>query len=148
MRRAGDVTSALHNMQCGDIVGLSLIHISMAYSREVEDALTEIIERFEGSLEYSLKDLKREEEGAIDQVPEHLQRFYAIKLLENDEKIRESLKNPPDVSDIIARIEKHFDDDTESVITNERYTLSLIHICATTLARVVLPKPGGPENRM
>lgn len=94
---------------------------AMAYSREVEDALTEIIERFEGSLEYSLKDLKREEEGAIDQVPEHLQRFYAIKLLENDEKIRESLKNPPDVSDIIARIEKHFDDDTESVITNERY---------------------------
>lgn len=106
---------------------------AMAYSREVEDALTEIIERFEGSLEYSLKDLKREEEGAIDQVPEHLQRFYAIKLLENDEKIRESLKNPPDVSDIIARIEKHFDDDTESVITNERYTWisSIMHSVRT-----------------
>lgn len=106
---------------------------AMAYSREVEDALTEIIERFEGSLEYSLKDLKREEEGAIDQVPEHLQCFYAIKLLENDEKIRESLKNPPDVSDIIARIEKHFDDDTESVITNERYTWisSIMHSVRT-----------------
>ena len=106
---------------------------AMAYSREVEDALTEIIERFEGSLEYSLKDLKREEEGAIDQVPEHLQRFYAIKLLENDEKIRENLKNPPDVSDIIARIEKHFDDDTESVITNERYTWisSIMHSVRT-----------------
>ena len=106
---------------------------AMAYSREVEDALTDIIERFEGSLEYSLKDLKREEEGAIDQVPEHLQRFYAIKLLENDEKIRESLKNPPDVSDIIARIEKHFDDDTESVITNERYTWisSIMHSVRT-----------------
>lgn len=106
---------------------------AMAYSREVEDALTEIIERFEGSLEYSLKDLKREEEGAIDQVPERLQRFYAIKLLENDEKIRESLKNPPDVSDIIARIEKHFDDDTESVITNERYTWisSIMHSVRT-----------------
>lgn len=106
---------------------------AIAYSREVEDALTEIIERFEGSLEYSLKDLKREEEGAIDQVPEHLQRFYAIKLLENDEKIRESLKNPPDVSDIIARIEKHFDDDTESVITNERYTWisSIMHSVRT-----------------
>ena len=106
---------------------------AMAYRREVEDALTEIIERFEGSLEYSLKDLKREEEGAIDQVPEHLQRFYAIKLLENDEKIRESLKNPPDVSDIIVRIEKHFDDDTESVITNERYTWisSIMHSVRT-----------------
>ena len=106
---------------------------AMAYSREVEDALTEIIERFEGSLEYSLKDLKREEEGAIDQVPEPLQRFYAIKLLENDEKICESLKNPPDVSDIIARIEQHFDDDTESVITNERYTWisSIMHSVRT-----------------
>lgn len=106
---------------------------SMAYSREVEDAITEIVERFEGSLEYSLEDLKREEEGAVDQVPTHLQRFYAIKLLENDEKIRESLKNPPDVSDIIKRIEKHFDDDTESVITNERYTWisSIMHSVRT-----------------
>lgn len=131
--------SALKNEGIDQVVNcLKTIHSTvgieaMAYSREVEDALTEIIERFEGSLEYSLKDLKREEEGAIDQVPEHLQRFYAIKLLENDEKIRESLKNPPDVSDIIARIEKHFDDDTESVITNERYTWisSIMHSVRT-----------------
>lgn len=95
---------------------------AMSYGREVEDAITEIIERMQGSLDYAYKDLARAEAGAIDQVPEHLLRFYAIKLLENDEKIRTSLKNPPDVSDIIARIEKHFDDDTESIITNERYT--------------------------
>lgn len=95
---------------------------AMSYSREVEDALTEIIERMQGSLDYAYEDLARAEAGTIDQVPEHLLRFYAIKLLENDEKIRTSLKNPPDVSDIIARIEKHFDDDTESIITNERYT--------------------------
>lgn len=95
---------------------------AMSYSREVEDAITEIIERMQGSLGYAYEDLARAEAGVIDQVPEHLLRFYAIKLLENDEKIRTSLKNPPDVSDIIARIEKHFDDDTESIITNERYT--------------------------
>lgn len=95
---------------------------AMSYSREVEDAITEIIERMQGSLDYAYEDLARAEVGTIDQVPEHLLRFYAIKLLENDEKIRTSLKNPPDVSDIIARIEKHFDDDTESIITNERYT--------------------------
>ena len=43
------------------------------------------------------------------------------------------MKNPPDVSDIIARIEKHFDDDTESVITNERYTWisSIMHSVRT-----------------
>lgn len=95
---------------------------AMSYSREVEDAITEIIERMQGSLDYAYEDLARAEAGTIDQVPEHLLRFYAIKLLENDEKIRTSLKNPPDVFDIIARIEKHFDDDTESIITNERYT--------------------------
>ena len=95
---------------------------AMSYSREVEDAITEIIERMQGSLDYAYEDLARAEAGTINQVPEHLLRFYAIKLLENDEKIRTSLKNPPDVSDIIARIEKHFDDDTESIITNERYT--------------------------
>ncbi|MEE1420110.1 MAG: ferrous iron transport protein B [Eggerthellaceae bacterium] len=95
---------------------------AMSYSREVEDAITEIIERMQGSLDYAYEDLARAEAGTIDQAPEHLLRFYAIKLLENDEKIRTSLKNPPDVSDIIARIEKHFDDDTESIITNERYT--------------------------
>ena len=95
---------------------------AMSYSREVEDAITEIIERMQGSLDYAYEDLAHAEVGTIDQVPEHLLRFYAIKLLENDEKIRTSLKNPPDVSDIIARIEKHFDDDTESIITNERYT--------------------------
>lgn len=106
---------------------------AMSYSREVEDAITEIIERMQGSLDYAYEDLARAEASAIDQVPEHLLRFYAIKLLENDEKIRASLKNPPDVSDIIARIEKHFDDDTESIITNERYTWisSIMHHART-----------------
>lgn len=120
--------SALKN-ECVDEVITRLTSIpatvgieAMRYSREVEDAITEIIERMQGSLDYAYEDLARAEAGTIDQVPEHLLRFYAIKLLENDEKIRTSLKNPPDVSDIIARIEKHFDDDTESIITNERYT--------------------------
>lgn len=107
---------------------------AMAYTREVEDAITEIIERLEGSLEYAYTDLKNEKEGETNQVPLHLLRFYAIKLLEKDEKIRASLKNPPDVSDIVARIEGHFDDDTESVITNERYTwISLIMHSVRTL---------------
>ncbi|WP_251198134.1 ferrous iron transport protein B [Anaerotardibacter muris] len=95
---------------------------AMPYSREVEDAITEIIERLQGSLEYAYTDLKELKEGEVNNVPEHLLRFYAIKLLEKDEKIRESLKNPPKVEDIVERIEKKYDDDTESVITNERYT--------------------------
>ena len=49
------------------------------------------------------------------------QRFFAIKLLEKDDKIGEAAKNLPDVSDEIREMEKAFDDDTESIITNERY---------------------------
>ncbi len=55
-------------------------------------------------------------------VPENLARFYAIKLLEQDKKIIESLPAVPDVSDIIAKAEKECDDDTESAVINDRYT--------------------------
>ena len=49
-------------------------------------------------------------------------RFYAIKLFERDDKIAAQMKSVPDVSDEISRMEDTFDDDTESIITNERYT--------------------------
>ena len=49
-------------------------------------------------------------------------RFFAIKLLEKDDKISEMMTEIPDVSNDIAKLEKEFDDDTESIITNERYT--------------------------
>lgn len=52
-------------------------------------------------------------------VPEEQKRYYAIKLFEGDSKIE--LKNAPNVSDIIKKAEAEEDDDTESIITNERY---------------------------
>ena len=54
-------------------------------------------------------------------VPEEQKRFFAIKLLERDDKIAQQMKKVPDVSAEIASIEKKMDDDTESIITNERY---------------------------
>ena len=54
-------------------------------------------------------------------IPKEQKRFFAIKLLEKDDKIGEQMKNVPDVSDEISLIEKEMDDDTESIITNERY---------------------------
>ena len=54
-------------------------------------------------------------------MPEEQKRFYAVKLFERDDKIREMLGQAPDVSEIIARAEKDMDDDAESIITNERY---------------------------
>ena len=60
-------------------------------------------------------------ESMLKGVPEDQKRFFAIKLLEKDDKIREQMTNAPDVSAQIARLEKEMDDDTESIITNERY---------------------------
>ncbi len=55
-------------------------------------------------------------------VTEEQKRFFAIKLLEKDSKISEQLTTTPDVSAEIKALEDKFDDDTESIITNERYT--------------------------
>ena len=55
-------------------------------------------------------------------IKDEQKRFFAIKLLEKDDKIAAQMKSVPDVSDEISRMEDTFDDDTESIITNERYT--------------------------
>ena len=54
-------------------------------------------------------------------VPAEQERFFAIKLLEKDDKIASQMKSAPDVSAEIKEMEDAFDDDTESIITNERY---------------------------
>lgn len=66
-------------------------------------------------------------------VPEEQKRFFAIKLLERDDKIAQQMKKVPDVSAEITSIEKEMDDDTESIITNERYIYisSVIKECYT-----------------
>ena len=67
------------------------------------------------------------------QIPESQKRFFAIKLLERDDKIADRMTDVPDVSSYITKLENHFDDDTESIITNERYEYitSIIQECIT-----------------
>ena len=55
-------------------------------------------------------------------VAEAQKRFFAIKLIERDTKISDQLSIVPDVSAEISALEEKMDDDTESIITNERYT--------------------------
>ena len=73
------------------------------------------------------------EEKLGSDVADAQKRFFAIKLLEKDDKIKELLTTVPDVSAEIAQLEKEFDDDTESIITNERYVYisSIIGDCLT-----------------
>ena len=65
--------------------------------------------------------LEQIEDQLGSDIPGEQKRFFAIKLLERDDKIAEQMKTVPDVSAQISRIEKEMDDDTESIITNERY---------------------------
>lgn len=67
------------------------------------------------------------------EVSEEQKRFFAIKLLERDDKIVLQMKQAPDVTAEIEKLEKNMDDDTESIITNERYLFisSIIKECYT-----------------
>ena len=73
------------------------------------------------------------EEKIGTDVPEEQKRFFAIKLLEKDDKIAQQMTQVPDVTAQIASLEKEYDDDTESIITNERYVYisSIIGQCVT-----------------
>lgn len=89
---------------------------------------------FDGSVEHTLAHI---EEAALHTMPEEQQRFYAIKLFERDEKIVEMLgieKSKLDhIEKDIEACEKEYDDDSESIITNERYVwiASIIGSCFT-----------------
>ena len=81
--------------------------------------LNTIAHRFDDKVEAAISAV--EDKLGLDIVEEQ-KRFFAIKLLEKDDKIKVLMKNVPDVSAEIETLEKEFDDDTESIITNERYT--------------------------
>ena len=55
-------------------------------------------------------------EKKLTDVPEEQKRFFAIKLLEKDDKIQAQMKSVPDVSAEIKQLETVMDDDTESFI--------------------------------
>lgn len=67
------------------------------------------------------------------EIPSEMQRFYAIKLFERDDKITAMMNVVPDVGALIQKAEDELDDDAESIITNERYNYigSIIHQCYT-----------------
>jgi len=78
--------------------------------------------RFSGSVEHALAHI---EELTLHNLPGEQQRWYAIKLFERDEKVREQLNLSREVVDHIEgdikSCEDEMDDDAESIITAERY---------------------------
>jgi len=92
------------------------------------------VHRFGDELEEALSEI---ESLLGNEVPDEQKRFFAIKLFERDAKIVEQMVNVPDVDRIIEAVEKKFDDDSESIITNERYNYisSIIKACYTKKRR-------------
>ena len=77
---------------------------------------------FSGTVEHALAHI---EEVILHDLPEGRQRWYAVKLFERDEKVinhlnvsEEKIKH---IENDIKAAEEELDDDSESIITNERY---------------------------
>ena len=100
--------------------------ISVAQSRKN----TAPVHEFAQDVEDAIKAVENKLTGIV---AEEQKRFFAIKLIEKDDKIVEQMKSIPDVSYEVKALEDKFDDDTESIITNERYVYisSIIGQCYT-----------------
>lgn len=90
-------------VNCLQTVGSASAPKPITFSASTEEALATIQDRLPAD------------------TPEKLRRFYAVKLLEKDSKISAALSSTPDVSDVVAKVEADNNDDTESVIINDRY---------------------------
>lgn len=78
--------------------------------------------KFCGSVEHVIDNI---EKAVLHDISEEQQRWYAIKLFERDNKVYETLgisdMQKSHIEEDIAAAEKEMDDDSESIITNERY---------------------------
>ena len=131
----------IHTDKLSQKLGCEVVQISALKGTGIKEAAEKAVKLAESrksavvAHEFSkdAEDIISEVEAKIIGMPEEQKRFFAIKLLEKDDKINEMMTNVPDVSAEIKEMEDKFDDDTESVITNERYVYisSIIGECVT-----------------
>ena len=96
--------------------GTGVKEAAQAVIAAAQDGTSVIKHKFNEKVEAYLNEIE-----AKLSVAENQKRFYAIKLFERDDKIGEMDSNLPNVDDIVKKAEAEFDDDSESIITNERY---------------------------
>ncbi len=139
VEKAGD---KIHTDKLSKLLGCEVVEISALKGTGIQKAAEKAISLAEKKNEVTpVHEFDSKVEDAITAVgtmlgmdiPEAQKRFFAIKLLEKDDKIKEQMKSVPDVSAEIKTLEDAFDDDTESIITNERYVYisSIIGKCVT-----------------
>ncbi len=132
----------IHIDKLSEKLGCEVVEISALKGKGIKELADKAVKLAESKQENKIAHKFNEKvETIIDEteallsseVPDAQKRFFAIKLLEKDDKISENLKDVPNVNNQIEALEKEFDDDTESIITNERYEYisSIINGCYT-----------------
>ncbi len=114
-------------------MGCKFIEISALKGTGITEATEAVIEaakkethipyhNFTGAVEHALAHI---EEAVLHSMDDDKQRWYAIKIFERDSKVIKKLGVPKEmlehIETDIASAEKELDDDSESIITNERY---------------------------
>ena len=131
VRKNGD---KINTDQLAKELGCKVVEISALKGTGINEAAEEAIKAAEskvpmipqhsfcGCVEHAIAHI---EEAVLHDIPEEQQRWYAIKIFERDDKVLEKLNIPADkrehIEQDIAAAEKEMDDDSESIITNERY---------------------------
>lgn len=139
IRKNGD---RIHIAKLGEKMGCEAVEISALKGEGIQKAVEKAValaqkkavnmpvHEFAEGVENIIRVAENKLDGSI---AGEQRRFFAIKLLEKDEKIAEFLQTVPDVSAEIKALEELLDDDAESIITNERYVYisSIIDECCT-----------------
>ncbi len=120
--------------QLSSAIGCPVVEISALKGDGIEEAVDVAISAaksgktvppshsFSGPVEHALAHI---EEAVLHEYPQEKQRWYAIKIFERDKQVLEELSISPEllshIEEDILNTEKELDDDSESIITNERY---------------------------
>lgn len=131
----------IHIDKLGKALGCEAVEISALKGTGVEKAAAKAValaqkkaaapvHKFADEVERAIESAAAKLDGTI---PSEQRRFFAIKVLEGDNKIGELMGRVPDVKDEVQALEQAMDDDAESIITNERYVYisSIIGACVT-----------------
>lgn len=114
-------------------LGCKVVEISALKGVGIKEAANEAVKATKSTKTIPMHTFNSEVEHAIAHIEDALkgkindeqQRWFAIKAFERDDKVATQLNLDSvileQIENITNEVEKHFDDDSESIITNERY---------------------------
>ncbi|MBP5357912.1 MAG: ferrous iron transport protein B [Treponema sp.] len=109
-------------MEISALKGDGIMEAAEEAIQMAHDGKTVPLHTFSGPVEHAIAHI---EEAVVHDMPEEQQRWYAIKIFERDDKVLSQMQIPAEtlahIEKDIRAAEKELDDDSESIITNERY---------------------------